>query len=123
MESQSHTDSMHDAMLTEVRGLTNAVATRMEGFEREQDLIREWLARLTTSVDRVSETLTRLMGHDVRLGVNEASITDLELDMATVQADIQSIKESRTKTQYAVNAIVGFLSAGASALLIKLVGG
>lgn len=118
----SETPINESTVLAEVRGLRQIVDLRFDAFEREQDMVREWLGRVSATLDRVTETLSRTVNIETRQGQMEAEISDIQLDLAAVQADVTSIKQTNFKKNLFINAIIGFVSTAATALGLKVLG-
>lgn len=114
--------SPNDAVLTAMAGLREVVDTRFDAITREQDNQRDWMGRISTAVDRVSETLSRQVHIEARVAHAESDISDLKLDLSAAQTELSGIKEKGTRNGLILNGIIGFVSAAATAFGIKFLG-
>jgi flagellin-like hook-associated protein FlgL len=106
-----------------VRGLAAAIQVRFDGIHTQQADMKQWLGRLSEAIDRQSEVTAKLVGVELRLGHNEADISDLRLDVDELGKNIGAIETENVKTHFVRNGFLAVITSTIVGIVIAVFGG
>ena len=107
----THTSS--ELVLSEVRGLASTVNARFDSAQRETDDMKNWMGRLSNTLEKTAEATTKFMSMETRVVHVENGMSDYALDLADVKDDVSTMKQEVAKNSVTRN---WTLAAGASFL-------
>lgn len=115
-------NSSYAPFINEVRTLREVMDTRFDANKRELDMFGEIIGRISAAVERLTDAQTRTVNLEARLAHTEAELSDLKLDQASIQQDLQVLKDEKTKTTIVRDGVMASVGGVLSAVVMKLIG-
>lgn len=105
-----------DVILAELRGLEVAQNIRFDSIERDQQMAREWMARLTDSISRQVEITSKFYAYDERLTRAKVDIAENSTRLQHLEEVVTYLKEKGIRSGVILNAVTFLAGVFVSAL-------